>query len=175
MTSNAGSELISSLCADPETAPNAEGLADALYEALSKIFKPAFLGRITLIPYLPLTDNELKSIIQLQLQRVQKRFYSQYHAQLTFHHDVTADILNRCQIDSIGARQIDNTINKRLLPKLSEYCLTQMLSGKTLKTVEIMLDQQCQYSISTSITKSKKSLKNVKPKKIRESLCKSTV
>ena len=58
MTSNAGTDLINKLCADPETAPDAAGLAEALRPELLKFFKPAFLGRVTLVPYFPLSDGD---------------------------------------------------------------------------------------------------------------------
>ncbi len=73
MTSNAGSELINKLFADPDTAPDADGLADALRPELAKVFKPAFLGRVTIVPYLPLSDAIIRQIVQLQLGRIEKR------------------------------------------------------------------------------------------------------
>ena len=70
MTSNAGTDLISRLFADPETAPDAEGLAVALREELAKTFKPAFLGRVTVVPYLPLSQDTLGQVATLQLDRI---------------------------------------------------------------------------------------------------------
>ena len=70
MTSNAGTDLIAQLCADPETAPDAAGLAEALRPELMKTFKPAFLGRVTLVPYFPLSADIIRQIVELQLNRV---------------------------------------------------------------------------------------------------------
>ena len=67
MTSNAGTDLIMKLCADPETRPEPAGLAEALHPELLKTFKPAFLGRVTLVPYFPLTDDVMRTIVGLQL------------------------------------------------------------------------------------------------------------
>ena len=53
MTSNAGTDLIKKLCSDAETRPDPEGFAEALFPELLKTFKPAFLGRITVVPYYP--------------------------------------------------------------------------------------------------------------------------
>ena len=57
MTSNAGTDTIMKLCADPETLPDAAALAEALRPELLKMFKPAFLGRVTVVPYFPLSDE----------------------------------------------------------------------------------------------------------------------
>ncbi len=73
MTSNAGYELIDKLYADPETAPEPPLLAETLMPELLKYFKAAFLGRVTLIPYLPLSDSVLRQIVELQLNRIRQR------------------------------------------------------------------------------------------------------
>src|ERR1700746_3421885 len=65
LTSNAGTDTLMKLCADPETMPGAGGLVNALKPELNKIFKPAFLGRMVLIPYYPVRDEALKKIIKL--------------------------------------------------------------------------------------------------------------
>ena len=70
MTSNAGTDLITRLFADPETAPDAAGLADALMPELMKFFKPAFLGRVNLVPYFPLSPEIIRQIVVLQLGRI---------------------------------------------------------------------------------------------------------
>src|SRR5690606_9934645 len=57
MTSNAGTDEIKKLCADPDTRPDPDALAEALHPVLVKTFRPAFLGRVTLLPYYPLTDD----------------------------------------------------------------------------------------------------------------------
>ena len=70
MTSNAGTDLIMKLCADPETCPDPAALAEALHPELLKTFKPAFLGRVTLVPYFPLSDTVMRRIVELQLGRI---------------------------------------------------------------------------------------------------------
>src|ERR1700730_16825668 len=80
MPSNAGYELIGKLFADPETAPDAAALGEALGPELLKVFKPAFLGRVTLVPYLPLSDAVIRQIVELQLGRIRHRVYDSYRA-----------------------------------------------------------------------------------------------
>jgi type VI secretion system protein VasG len=61
------------LCADPETTPDTEGMVKALKPELDKIFKPAFLGRLMIVPYYPVRDEALKQIIRLKLGKIQRR------------------------------------------------------------------------------------------------------
>ena len=59
LTSNVGTELIVSMCKDPELMPDPEGIAKALREPLLKKFPAALLGRLVVIPYYPLSDAML--------------------------------------------------------------------------------------------------------------------
>ena len=45
----------------------------ALKPELDKIFKPAFLGRMVIIPYFPIRDEALKKIVRLKLGKIQRR------------------------------------------------------------------------------------------------------
>ena len=72
LTSNACTDLLMKLTADPETTPSAEGLAKALKPELNKIFKPAFMGRLVTVPYFPLRDEAMKQIVTLKLAKIQR-------------------------------------------------------------------------------------------------------
>src|SRR5260221_564509 len=73
LTSNAATDTMMKLCADPETAPEPEGLTEAIRPELIKIFKPALLGRMVVVPYYPISDAVMKEIIRLQLGRARRR------------------------------------------------------------------------------------------------------
>ena len=73
LTTNAGTETIMKLTADPETLPSHDGLVKALKPELDKTFKPAFLGRMVIIPYFPVRDENLKQIVRLKLGKIQRR------------------------------------------------------------------------------------------------------
>lgn len=150
MTSNAGTDAISKLCADPETMPDANGLAEALRPDLLKIFKPAFLGRVTLVPYFPLSPESLKLIIKLQLGRIQKRIAENYGAQLNYDPEVIDSIAVRCTESESGARNIENVIARGLLPELSARFLERMANGETFRDVRLSLDSSraLQYSFA---------------------------
>jgi len=139
MTSNAGTDLIMKLCGDPDTRPTPEALADTLHPELMKTFKPAFLGRTTLVPYFPLTDDIMKSIIELQLGRIKQRVRDNYKATFTHSPEVVTHISERCKEVPIGARMIDRILTRTLLPEISAEFLGRMASGEPIRGVHVSL------------------------------------
>ncbi len=137
LTSNAGTDLIMSMCKDPELMPDPEGIAKALREPLLKVFPPALLGRIVTIPYYPLSDEVLGTIIRLQLGRVVKRIKANHGADLTYSDDVVKLIASRCTEPESGGRMIDAILTNTLLPALSLQFLTRITEGKATTSVAI--------------------------------------
>jgi type VI secretion system protein VasG len=137
MTSNAASDTVMKLCADPDTMPDAAGLAQALHPELLKVFKPAFLGRLNLVPYFPLSDSVMKQIIELKLKSVQRRIHDNYQADFGYAPELVQTIAARCTEVETGARNIDHIINRTLLPELSSEFLSRMVDGGWIKRVHI--------------------------------------
>ena len=140
MTSNAGTDLITKLFADPETAPDAAGLADALRPELGKFFKPAFLGRVSLVPYFPLSEDVIKQIVSLQLNRIRKRVWESYRAGFDFAPELVDVIAARCTESASGARNIENILSRTLLPELSAHVLGKLANGDVINHVDIGMD-----------------------------------
>jgi type VI secretion system protein VasG len=149
MTSNAGTELINRLFADPETAPDAAGLAEALMPELMKYFKPAFLGRVTLVPYFPLSPDIIRKIAALQLGRVKKRVHESYQAVFQWGDDVVDTIASRCTETSSGARNVEKILSRTVLPELSSRVLAKLAAGETISGVTMSVDSEglFQYNI----------------------------
>lgn len=150
MTSNAGTDLITKLCADAETRPNAEGLAEALMPELQKTFKPAFLGRVTLVPYFPLADDVMRKIIELQLGRVKRRVHENYKATFTYDPQVVSSIAERCKEVATGGRNVDHILTRTLLPELSSEFLSRMADGLTVKSVHVSLGENSSFRYAIS-------------------------
>src|SRR5688572_6474110 len=83
LTSNVGTDRITALCKDPELRPDPEALARAVREPLLKVFPPALLGRLVVIPYYPLPDEILGDIIRLQLDRIARRIAEHHKVPFT--------------------------------------------------------------------------------------------
>ena len=96
LTTNAGSELITSMCKDPELMPDPESLSKALREPLLKVFPPALLGRLVVIPYFPLSDEMLGSIVRLQLGRIKKRVAENHKLPFEYDEEVVKLVVSRC-------------------------------------------------------------------------------
>ncbi len=140
MTSNAGTELVAKLFADPETAPDAAGLAEALRPELMKYFKPAFLGRVTLVPYFPLPDTIIRRIVTLQMERIRRRVRETCRATLSWDPALEEVIASRCTESSSGARNVENILSRTLLPELSVEVLSRLAEGAAIEHVHVGLD-----------------------------------
>ena len=149
MTSNAGTDLITRLCADPDTMPDAAGLAEALMPELMKTFKPAFLGRVTLVPYFPLAPDIIRKIVGLQLNRVRRRVKESYGARFDWDDTLVETIAARCTETSSGARNVEKILSRTLLPELSAEVLSRLAEGNAIDTITVGVDAagSFQYSI----------------------------
>jgi len=137
LTSNVGSELIMNFAKDPELMPDAEGIAKALREPQLKIFPAALLGRIVSIPYYPLSDEVLRKIIVLQINRVRKRMAANHEIPLSCTDAMHDLIAARCTELESGGRMIDAILTNTVLPQISRELLSRMAQGTPLKTVGI--------------------------------------
>ncbi|MBC3366169.1 type VI secretion system ATPase TssH [Pseudomonas sp. SWRI154] len=149
LTTNAGTELIAQVCKDPRNVPEPEEIAKALRQPLLEIFPPALLGRLVTIPYYPLSDEMLKAITRLQLNRIKKRVETTHKVAFDYDDAVIDLIVSRCTETESGGRMIDTILTNSLLPDMSREFLTRMLEGKALAGVRISArDNELQYDFS---------------------------
>ena len=137
LTSNAATDSMMKLCADPETMPGPEGIVKAIKPELNKIFKPAFLGRLVIIPYYPIRDEALKKIILLKLEKIQKRIRENHKIDLICSDALIDEIGRRCTEVESGARNVDNILTNTLLPEISRLLLTRIAEGQKLESVRV--------------------------------------
>ncbi len=137
LTTNCGTDTLMKLCADPETMPDDQGLAKALKPEMDKAFKPAFLGRTVIIPYFPIRDQNLKSIIQLKLKKIQKRLYQVHRIELVAQPEMIEEVAKRCTEVESGARNVDNILTNTLLPEVSTMLLGAMVGGTKPTTIRV--------------------------------------
>jgi type VI secretion system protein VasG len=137
LTTNAGTEMIMDMCSDPDLMPEPEGLAKALREPLLKIFPPALLGRLVVIPYYPLSPTMIDAITRLQLNRIKKRVEENKGVPFQYTDAVVQTIVDRCQELESGGRMIDAILTNSMLPEVSGEFLRRMLEGRKVDVVRI--------------------------------------
>ncbi|PRD41156.1 type VI secretion system ATPase TssH [Phyllobacterium phragmitis] len=140
MTANSGAELLSGLAADPDAMPEGETLERLLMRELQKHFKPAFLGRTTILPFMPLDKGALSGIVDIQLGRIADRVRISYGTELALSPQARHALVSRAEASEIGARAIESMIARDLLPILSKLFLDALATGQTYSNVEIGFD-----------------------------------
>ena len=140
LTSNVGTDLITSLSEDEEMKPDADALANALRPDLLKVFPPALLGRLNVLPYYPLSPVMLQGIVRLQLDRVKKRIFENHGIVFEYTPAVTDLIVSRCTEVASGGRMIDAILTNTMLPEISVALLQKQMAGS--EVVGITVDVQ---------------------------------
>jgi type VI secretion system protein VasG len=141
LTSNAGTDSLMKLCNDPETMPGPEGLVKALKPELNKIFKPAFLGRLVTVAYLPIRDEALKKIIVLKLGKIERRLRETHRIVLAYDEELINEVARRCTEVESGARNVDNILTNTLLPEISKQILTRIAEGQKLESIRVSIGE----------------------------------
>jgi len=143
LTSNVGSPQIMQACLNQpaEPLPSADALAEALRPVLMKTFKPAFLGRMKVVPYYPISDDVLAMIIALKLERIRQRIRANHKAVFDWDDSLVEAVLARCtEVDS-GARNVDHILNGTLLPEIAEEVLARMADGVAVQRVLVAAEE----------------------------------
>ncbi|WP_380184674.1 type VI secretion system ATPase TssH [Kalamiella sp. sgz302252] len=148
LTSNVGTQLISAMCADPELMPEPEALAGALRGPLLEVFPPALLGRLLVVPYYPLSDEMLASIVRLQLKRIQLRLEQNHGIVSEVDDSVIERIVQRCTEVESGGRMVDAILTNTLLPQMSQLLLDAHRREEEYQRLRVTLHEgefQCQF------------------------------
>ncbi|MBD2796714.1 type VI secretion system ATPase TssH [Xenorhabdus sp. 18] len=141
LTSNIGTELINALCTQQETLPEPEKLSAALRKPLLNVFPAALLGRLLVIPYYPLSDEVMISIVQLQLARIKKRLLENHGITATFDDAMVEHIVSRCTEIESGGRMVDAILTNTLLPQISQQLLSASAHNEQYLHLRVSLEQ----------------------------------
>lgn len=144
LTSNIGSPQIMQSCLNrpADELPAADALADALRPVLMKTFKPAFLGRMKVVPYYPISDEVLEKIIKLKLGRIRDRVAANHKAAFEWSGSLVEAVLARCtEVDS-GARNVDHILGGTLLPEIAGSVLATMAEGGAITRIKASADRK---------------------------------
>ena len=137
MTANTGSELLAALAGDPETMPEGEALEALLLPELQKHFKPAFVGRTTVLPFMPLNGETLSGIVDIQIGRIRDRVAASYGTSVSLSAEAREALVGRAKASEMGARAIETMIGRDLLPELSTFFLDAVATGHRVGGITI--------------------------------------
>jgi len=143
LTSNVGSAAVMTACLNKpdDELPSADALAEMLRPQLYKVFKPAFLGRMKVVPYYPIPDDVLAEIIELKLGRIARRIEANHKAVFEWDESLVDAVLARCtEVDS-GARNVDHILSGTLLPEIAGHVLERMASGAAITRIGAGADE----------------------------------
>jgi len=146
LTTNAATDTLAKLTADKETMPDSEGLALAIKPELNKIFKPAFLGRMLIVPYFPVRDEALKKIILLKLGKIQRRIKENHKIAMVCSDAVIEEVAKRCTEVESGARNVDNILSNTMLPEISRQVLSRMAEEAPLERVTVGVGEDSRFT-----------------------------
>jgi type VI secretion system protein VasG len=152
LTSNVGSAAVMQACLNQEeqALPDADALAELLRPQLYKAFKPAFLGRVKVVPYYPITDDVLVQIIELKLERIRARVAENHRAAFTWDESLVDAVLARCtEVDS-GARNVDHILNGTLLPELAQHVLGRIAQGERIEQIAVRALESGEFEYKVS-------------------------
>jgi type VI secretion system protein VasG len=113
---------------------------EAIRPELQNFFKPAFLGRSTVIPYYPLSDDELKKITEINLRRIEKKLQEQYAATFEWSEDFVDFVVARNSDSTTGGRAIEQIINRSLMPQLAQECIMRLSEEQPINRVVVAIE-----------------------------------
>lgn len=122
MTSNLATHEIESLVHQSKDI-DANIIAEAIRPTLNQHFKPALLARMSVLPFVPLSDEAMTEIIHYKLNKVSQRLHNHHKLSLNYEESLVDFVLGNCRLAETGARNIDAVINRQLLPQLSTQLL----------------------------------------------------
>ncbi|MBQ5949658.1 type VI secretion system ATPase TssH [Massilia sp. ST3] len=156
LTSNLGSGQLMQACLNKPASelPAPDQLSELLRPALMKHFKPAFLGRLTVVPFYPIRDEVLSNIIRLKLDRIGARIQDNHRAHFEYDDALVTAVLNRCtEVDS-GARNVDKVLNGSLLPEIADSVLARMAEGGGIARVKVSATKAGKFKYTVEATAS---------------------
>ena len=139
MTSNIGDDLIANTVASQSREVDIQSLTKVLRPELLKYFKTAFLGRLTVVPYLPLSEEELVMIAEIAMGRIRSQLLERYNATLAYPKKVLEALVSQYNDPGTGGRAIEQALSRKVLPQLGQQCLAKLIEGDQFSTVAISL------------------------------------
>ncbi|MBN1290605.1 MAG: type VI secretion system ATPase TssH [Candidatus Latescibacteria bacterium] len=146
LTSNLASDIIQEMT-NADERPPVDVITSAIRPVLSNHFKPALLGRMTVIPFFSLDKEAMKTIVELKLGKVRKTLMENNKMTLNYTKAVIDQIAARCTEVETGARNIEYILNGNILPHMAQEILTHMTEDEMPSQVNLGVDKKGEFTI----------------------------
>lgn len=153
LTSNVGSEKMLDFFSGSREVPDSEMVLEMIRPTLLRYFKPALLGRLVIVPYFPLAEPVVRTIVSLKLSKIKTRFLENHRIRLNYDETILTEIAARCMDADTGARNVDNILTHMLLPELSEELLRRMVDGENIASIDILTDDKNNFTYAFNTLK----------------------
>ena len=128
LTSNVGDRLMEEI--GSRSGPEVEARIEReMLGELHRVFPPAFIGRLQVVPYRSLSVETLERIAALRLRRLAALYEASHHAPLSFHGSILEWLCERVQSSRQGARVLDALIARFVRPAIAGHVLGRMANG----------------------------------------------
>ncbi|WP_247166411.1 type VI secretion system ATPase TssH [Escherichia coli] len=121
MTSNlAASQLNDLWISGDKSISNILSIIRPIYD---DFFQSAFMGRVNLIPFFPLSPDSLKRITKMKIEKICQRVSdaTDHKIIVKYKKSLITWILENCKYIQSGAREIDMILNHKVLPLLAKH------------------------------------------------------
>ncbi|BHI71010.1 ATP-dependent Clp proteinase (plasmid) [Escherichia coli] len=121
MTSNlAASQLNDLWISGDKSISNILSVIRPIYDGF---FQSAFMGRVNLIPFFPLSPDSLKRITKMKIEKICQRVSdaTDHKIIVKYKKSLITWILENCKYIQSGARDIDMILNHKVLPLLAKH------------------------------------------------------
>jgi type VI secretion system protein VasG len=148
MTSNLASDQIIDMWNGQED-PDPAMIVSGIRPTLSSHFQPALLGRMKILPFMPLGVEEMKGIVALKLDKIAQRLSAVHGLGFGCTPSFIDTIAEGCTTVEAGARNIDTVIDQVLLPQISKQLLASLgQGGIPYSRVRVDMDEEGDFSIA---------------------------
>jgi type VI secretion system protein VasG len=121
-------------------------IVEAIKPSLLSHFAPALLGRMQIVPYLPLDLEALQGIVSLKLDAIGDRLEKAHGIEFRYLPEVTEQIAGRCINHDAGARFINTLIGQQLMPAISQQLLQALIDDDKPEVVSLEYDEEGELS-----------------------------
>ncbi|EPB7064531.1 type VI secretion system ATPase TssH [Escherichia coli] len=131
MTSNlAASQLNDLWISGDKSISNILSIIRPIYD---DFFQSAFMGRVNLIPFFPLSPDSLKRITKMKVEKICQRVSDATDNKIIvkYKKSLITWILENCKYIQSGAREIDMILNHKVLPLLAKHICNNDINNFT--------------------------------------------